>query len=70
LKAIEVLRKILNQAGIPVDMLYSSVDNESKMNKLVRLIASKVKKKMKSGEIQLSPDDKRILSMFFGRVVI
>ena len=60
----------MNQAGIPVDMLYSSVDNESKMNKLVRLIASKVKKKMKSGEIQLSPDDKRILSMFFGRVVI
>ena len=69
LQAINVLRRLMEQAGIPIDVLYSAVDNERKLNKLIKVISSRIKKKLRKGEIELSQEDKRILSLFLGRPI-
>jgi len=69
LQAINVLRRLMAQAGIPIDVLYSAVDNERKLNKLIKVISSRIKKKLRKGEIELSQEDKRILSLFLGRPI-
>ena len=68
LKAIDVLRKILQKANIPLNILYGS-NSESRQNNIIKIVASRIKKKLQQKEIQLTNEEKQILSLYLGRII-